>query len=254
MSDGPEMPRDIETATQVTGAHLLRSMRDAVAPAGKKGTWLRMLSDKQLAEVYHRLRLGQPAYKIAQIAQREWGVKRRANVKSLARAVRKFKEDTLGLLQVEKTAPSEGRKEMGRKMEAKALKIVEKVDGLGRLGWLIERQTERIELLLEREKNALPFQMTNKEIGTLTDMIEKYVQLQIKLGVIDAKPSEINLNIKHKFDALMSGTVQGGTAVLETADKWLQKCEENALTLRLTDGRYELVKEEADDACETKAD
>jgi len=249
---------NLADATEVTGALIMKKLREAVAPTGKKGTWLRLLNDKQLAEVYHRLRLGQPAYRVSMIAQKEWGVKRKADVKSLARAVRKFKQDTLGLLHMEKTSVAEDRKELGKALTTRAAKLIQKVDGLGRLGWLIERQTERIAILLEREKTALPFKFTGDEIETLTSMIEKYMNLQIKLGVIDAKPPEVNLNVKHRFDGLMSGTIQGGTAVLEAADKWLQKCEENALTLKIgDDGKYQLSRDSAkeeDDACEIALD
>jgi hypothetical protein len=88
-----------------------------VSPPGKQGTWLRLLNDKQLAEIYHRLRLGQPAYRLASIAQKEWGIRRKASPKSLARAIRKFKEDTLGVLGVEKTAASDKRREAGKRLE-----------------------------------------------------------------------------------------------------------------------------------------
>jgi hypothetical protein len=248
-----DIPKDLQSSAELTSAVVIQKLRAVCCPPGKKGTWLRLLNDRQLAEVYHRLKLGQPSYRIARIAQEEWGIRKKAEVKSLARAVRKFKEEALGLIHVEKTAPSEDRKELGRKLEGKALTLTKKVDGLGRLGWLIERQTERVLLLMDREKNALPFKFTGDEIETLSDMIEKYVKLQVTLGIVDTPPPEINLNVKHRFDGLLQHTVQGGTAVIEAADRWLQKCEESALTLRRSeDGRYELVKGEFSDACEPK--
>jgi hypothetical protein len=250
-----EFPPDLKGKVELTGQSLIDKMREAVAPPGKKGTWLRKLNNHQLAEVYHRLKLGQPAYKIAQIAQVEWGYHKKSAIKSLARAVRKFKEDMLGDLTLEKTSPFPSRAEEGKKLSKRAQNIVKMLDSMGRYRWAIECQTERVAILREREKNAIPFKATEDAIRTLSDMLDRYTHLEIKLGTLDSKPSEINLNIKGRFDGLLQHTVQPGTAVVEATDKWLSLCEKNALTLKLgEDGAYRLeAPEEEFDACSPKS-
>jgi hypothetical protein len=168
----------------------------------------------------------------------------KSNVKSLTRAVTNFKAKMLGELQLEITnEKSPKRQADGKTLMRKAKARAEKVDGMGRLGWLIERQTERIQLLLEREKAESHMKFTDKSMEVLLDMLDRYLTLQVKLGVLDAKPPELNLNVKHRFDGLMQHTVQGGSAVVEAADKLLELCEKEALTMQLNeDGEYKLVK------------
>jgi hypothetical protein len=233
---------NLEDSIELTSRQLINAMRKVVAPPGKRGTWLRRLSDNQLAEVYHRLKRGQPAYRIAKIAQEDWGVNRKADIKSMSRAIRAFKYSMLGDIELEKTSNSEDRKEEGRKLERRGHAIVEKLDGLGRLRWLIEVQTERVISIIDREKKALPFKFTDRSIEVLKDMINNYLEIQIKLGIIDAKPPELHLTMKHRFDGLIQHTVQPGSALVDWTDKFLESAEKEALTLRLgSDGQYDLL-------------
>lgn len=249
------VPKDLKGKVQVTGLSIMQRLREAAAPPGKRPSWLSQLNDKQLAEVFHRLKLGQPAYRIAKICKDEWGYMSKSSPKSLFRAIRAFKEAVLGLLELEKASSSKDRQEAAKKLSKRAGRIVEQLDGLGRLRWLIDNQTDRVVTLIEKEKGALPFQFTDKSIELLGNLIDKYMSIQVKLGIVDVKPSELNLTVKGRFDGLMTHTVEGGQAVITAADKWLEACEQASLTLVLDDkGKYKLERGESDNECPTKGD
>lgn len=244
-------PRAVGDAVELTGESLLKKMREIVKPPGKKGVWLQEANDRQLAEVYHRLRLKQPAYRIAKLCKEEWHLgDKNSSPKSMSRVIRMFRDKMFSDVQLELMAAKNDnvRKEQARELSKKAKKIDRSFDALGRLGWVIQRQTERLEILLEREKNALPFKFTDRTIEVLTKQLETYIKLQMELGVLDSKPSEVNLNVKHRFDGLMSNTVSGGSGVVDAANRFLELAEKKALTLKLDkDGRYALDKPEEDD-------
>lgn len=245
---------------ELTGRSMMQSLREAVDPPGKRSGWMASLSDKQLAEVYHRLRLNQPMYRIAKVCMDEWGFETNAVIKSVIRAIRNFRDKVLPPIEQEKLNPSpspEGPSEPKKRSVSivhRAEKIEKKLDAMGRMAWLIDRQTERIELLIEREAKSLPFKMTDNSMSLLLDMLEKYVQLQIKLGVLDSKPSEYNLYIKSKFEGILQHSLAPGTAMPEVALRWIKKCEESALLLtENTDGSFG-VAGEADDEGEEVED
>jgi hypothetical protein len=83
-------------------------------------------------------------------------------------------------------------------------------------------------------------------------MVNSYLEIQIKLGIIDAKPSEVHLTLQHRFDGLLHHTVQPGTALVDWTDRFLERAEKEALTLKKgEDGEYALLppgSEEEDDA------
>lgn len=246
-------PRDLAGKVEVSSEQLLEKLRDAVQPHGKKGTWLRHLSDKRLIEIYHRLKMGQNIYQVVRIAQNEWNVMRSSHVKSLARAVRAFRDKTVGLLQVAPTIQTHGSTREERRSAADILglrgkRIVKQLDGVGRLRWLIDVQSERVALLVEREEDALPFQITGDEVKTLGKLLSDYMKMQMDLGLIETKPHEFNVNVKHKFAGLLEHSVQGaGDTMAQAAGKYIELAEKEALTFELGhDGAYHMKTGEQD--------
>lgn len=259
-------PMTLKDKTELTGRSLMCRLREAVDPPGKRSGWMAALNDKQLAEVYHRLRLNQPMYRIAKVCMDDWGFEANAMIKSVIRAIRSFRDKVLSPIEQERLNPSPPAKEPEEPEDIeeseepeepekpekrrsvsvvhRAEKIAKKLDAMGRMAWLIEMQTDRIESLMRREAKSLPFKMTDASMSLLSDMLEKYVQLQIKLGVLDSKPSEYNFYIKNKFESIMQHSVTPGTAMPELCVRWLKKCEENALTLtENADGSFGIAEE-----------
>lgn len=245
----------LEDSSQLTGASVIKRLREAVKPPGKKALWLNSLTDKQLAEVYHRLKMGQAAHYIVRIVQNDWGHFRKSDTGSLSRAVRRFRKEVLGDLQQDGRPTEEGKK-LSDRLENRGKKVADKLDGMGRLGWLIEVQTDRVVALYEKEKASLPFKFTGKEVKTLAEMLETYIRLQIDLGLLDSKPSEYNLTIKHRFDGLLQNSLrEDGVAMLDATNRFLELAEQKALTFKLSeDGSYELDKIVGDQDADTPAE
>jgi len=232
-------PQDVAGKVEVTAQQTINKLREAVQPKGKKGLWLRHLSDRRLSEVYHRLRMGQSSHHIAKMAKMEWGVMKDSDIKSLSRGVRQFRDKVVGDLKAEGYKTPE-RKEVAESVRRRGKYLTEKLDGLSRLRWLIDTQTERVALLVEKEKTSLPFRFTGKEVKYLGELLEMYVRFQIDLGLLDAKPAEFNLTVKHRFDGLLQNSLRGGgVSMIEATNKFLEMAEEKALTFKLTDdGAY----------------
>lgn len=239
------MPSDLKGLVEVTSNRTIKMLREAVRPPGRKGTWLRFLSNDRLVEVWHRLRMGNPAHHIAAIAQKDWGIKKDSKIESLSRAIRAFRDKTVGEILAD-GFDTEERKEMSRQQLERGKRINIKLDGMEELAWLISVQRERLEILLEKEKATIPFKFTDTTVKTLGEQIAKFIEFQIELGLLDAKPPELNLNLRHKFAGLMQHTIQpGGAAVLSATGRFLELLDDNSLTMKLAaDGSYELQEDE----------
>lgn len=231
----------LEERISLTGFSTVNRLRELVSPKGKKGIWLKLLTDRQLAEVYHRLQMGQAVHYIVTIAQKQWKIKKDSDSKSLCRALRWFRDQVVGALRIDPRKTTESHNQR-RALKARGKHIVEKLDGLGRLRWLIQVQTERVESLREKEKASLPFKFTGKEVKILGELLDSYIKYQLELGLLDAKPSEHSITMKHRFEGLMGNALQGGGyALVDAAHKFLEMAEQKALTLQLgKDGAFSL--------------
>lgn len=248
---------ELRSLVETTGKGLLNKLRVAVSPPGKKGLWLRHLSDQRLAEVYHRLKLGQPCYRVAKIAQTEWGVMKDSNLKSLSRAVHIFRDKTIDLITIEKSTSAVSdkpeRRAAASAFEKRAKRIKKGLDGMGRLAWLVDVQTDRVCLMLERERLTQPTRQTDRSMVALKESLVDYLRLAIELGIEDSKPPELHLKIKHRFEGLLQHAIQGdGSRMLSAADRFLELAEQNSLTMQMgDDGAYhtpDAETEEEDDS------
>jgi hypothetical protein len=224
--------QSIQDNISLTSEELLAALRKAVSPPGKRGTWLQKLSNRQLAEVYHRLKMGQSSYKVVQIAQRDWKVEVDSSVKSLCRAVRAFKLKVMGDLQLINGRGTQQGREISAKLQEKADRLIEKLDAMGRMRWLIEVQTDRIELYREKETTTrLPFKATDQSIKVLGELLTQFVCMQRDLGAIPQVPMEISLTTKGKFDEVMRGLGPDGMRVADAVGRFLGWSETHAVKM-----------------------
>lgn len=237
---------DLKLGAEVVTPMLLKRLREIVKPPGKKGTWLRKLNDKRLAEVFLRLKMGQSAFRIAQIAQREWHIMTTSNTGSLCRALYVFAKKSLGEMKADavKGGNSKEIKDQNLTLGRRGKLLNEKLDGMQRLAWLIERQTERFELSLALEqKTKMPMKHTDVVVKRLGELLNNYIEFAIRLGLIDAKPPELNLNVKHMFDGLVGQLGDDGQRVISAGQRFLELAAENSVTMDLgKDGAYHLGK------------
>lgn len=210
----------IKEATEGAGLEVIQMLRSIVAPEGKKGNWMKHLSDKQLVEIYQRLRLGQkPRTIVRKVVQDQWGIQTKTTTDSLARAVKRLRELALPELQKhgQKHDP-ESDPEEAKMLTQRGKRIVEKLDALGTLRWMVEEQLDRIQMLRGTEKKTkFALQETNKIMSQVRETLHTILDTEMKLGLVDVKPSEHNLNISASFDGMMDHVVSGDGAVLLSA-------------------------------------
>ena len=244
-------PPGIKDKIQVTARQEMQRLRSFVSPPGKKGLWLRKLNDRQLAEVYHRLKIGQPAYRVVKIAQFDWGVMRKSQPASLNRAMVLFKEKVVGEIKLEGDRHNkEDKKKFLARSTKKGERSVKKLNSLGRLRWLINVQTERLVLLRSKEKSTnMPLMMTEKTVEVLGDLLEKLIKHEIALGLRDAKPSELSESVKKYFDAMLKKVDgdplaggSGGNVMISAANKMLEAVAQDAVLMTINeDGGYDIA-------------
>jgi len=221
----------LKDAHVLTAGDMIKQFREFISPPGKKGLWLRHLNDRQLAEVYHRLKSGQGLAHVIKICQTEWNINKKSDPKSLSRALTAFKKQFIGEIQalVTKNPAEEKAKDA---LAARARTVVKKLDGMDRLRWLIEVQTERIEALREKEKAVMPFKQTRQEIETLTGLLDTYMGYCVRLGLVDSKPTEFNLKVKHQFNDLLGALPDQGSRVVEAGEQLFKLLEENSIVMK----------------------
>ncbi len=230
--------QSLQGKVQGTAKGTLKKLREAAG----QGNWVSRLSDKNLSEVFHRFRMGQSARHIARVAKETWGVMPNSSIGSLSRALNRFKKKALGDLDIHQAANDDEKEEL-KKLLAMEKKRSNKLDFMDRIRWLVTVQTERVNSMLMREREA-KYPVYKKDgdsmVSTLGDLLQMGLKLEMDLGIRDQRPSEFNLLVKHRFDGVMQGTLQdGGHSVIAAADKFLALAEENSLTLEeAADGTY----------------
>lgn len=226
------MADTIEGNVSEAAKALLKKLRIAVTPKKTRGSWLKHLSDKQLAEVFYRLRRGQSAQHIAKIAMTEWGVSG-ASAKSLARPLRDFKAKILPEIQLANQA-MEKSGDVGKitDLNGRAKRVSEKLDAMGRMAWLIEEQTDRFQMLRDKETQMkMPLKQTDTVFKSLVESLDTYTKLQIELGILDSKPSEHTLTIHNTFSGVMQQLGERGTIMVNAANNLAGLIEESTVSL-----------------------
>lgn len=233
--------QSIDDMVSLSGESLITQLREVVAPPGKKGNWLKHLSDRRLLEVYHRLRIGQSSAHISKVVQIEWGIQKSSPVKSLARAITMLRKKVIGEIFQGEDRKNKERKRLASLAGKRGGKISEQLDAMALKIEIIKIQHERVKDLRVKEKSSIPFKFTGKEIALLDGMLSEFLNMEIKLGLRDSKPSEYNVIMKHQFDGLIGKFQDGGQKMIEVSQKFLEAAEDKALMLSINDdGTYAL--------------
>lgn len=237
------MKKTIKEATSLMGQNVIKRLRDAVLPVGDKINSLRELSDKHLAEVYHRLIRGQEPDRIAIVIHEKFKKLKSLKKSIICKDIKNFRKSVVGSL-VPQSDDSTKDLVVKKDLYERAKSISKKVDGMELLAWIIGEQATRFELWREKENTAkIPFKATEHTVRELSSLLDKYIRLQIDLGVLDAKPSEYNLKVKHTFDGVMKHMIKGGENVMiDAANKFAELAEKSVETLEQNkEGEWELL-------------
>lgn len=230
-------------------SNIIRFLRDAVSPKGKKSLWLRDLPDDKLAEVYSRLRLGQGSQRLARLVKDEWNLFPDKQVGSLRRGIRVFAER---VLTDEESIKNEDIKKDKRNVGLKIKNMKKKIDGIQTLMWLINCETERYSIFLEREKKfGLPLEKnaTSKVAENITKACQALIDRQIELGLLDRQPDKVELEVKGTLEHFVGSLPDGGAKMLEFGRHFAglikEHCERVDL-VKLPDGTYATKEENGD--------
>lgn len=227
--------RGVESIVEVTPPALLKKLRNTAQPAGGKGSWLRLLSDKRLVEVYHRLRAGESHLSLALVAQKEWGIMKQSDPKSLSRTLRNFSSKVLDDISIEKHNPETTKAEV-ELLSIGAKKVAEKIDGMDELSFLVASNRERIKVYLEQERKAkIPFKGTADAMKLQREIIDTFIKYGIELGMYDANPDVFRFEVKAKFGKMLDGAIRDdGSRIIAATKNLLEMIDKEAIELEET--------------------
>ena len=225
---------ELQGKVSASSDELVAALRKAVRPPGQRPSWLSVLNNRQLVEVYHRLQIGNSMLRIVKIAQQEWRIMPTSRPASLCRAVAAFRDKVVGAIQKLETSSEPAAREVGERMAKEINRVAGKVDALGKLGWVITVQEERIAMLFEREKaSKLPFKHTDQTVKIFGELCGQYLSMQVQLGVVPTIPGELNMEVKHKFDGVLGAVGSDGAKVVDALGKFLNWADQNAVKMVL---------------------
>lgn len=235
--------QNIHELVKLSPPSLIKQLREAAKPPGKKGSWIKHLSDAQRLEVYYRGKKGQPAYGIVRIAQRDWNVMPKSSAKSLSRSMSTFLRNTVGTIQYDGFDTKEN-KDVIDKTTRNAKGIEGKFDLMKQFRNHINDLTARVDMWKEKEGTMkIPMKGTEESYKILLKYLEKYFEFAAKLGALDVKPSELNLNIKGGFAHVM-GMVHDTDNMTDFLSRFLEQANKKSSKLTFDDetGEMKLLK------------
>lgn len=227
-----------KTFAEIIGPEKIRELREAAAPPTKKPLWVaRYCDDDQIAELYYRMiEKNESVSTLARVARDIWNVQPHWDIKSLVSGLRVWRKriatDLDENITVQKT-PTEKDKAIA--LRKRQRNLTSNLDALGRLGYAIELQTERMMMGHEIEMKAkTPLKFVDQIMTGLNDMVHNYVTLAMKTGAINSAPSELNINLKSKSDFVLQHYVANdGQKMIKAADKLLTALKEKCVKLEL---------------------
>lgn len=231
---------EIEKLVEATPSNMIKRVRLIACPPGSRGSWLRLLNDKQLMECFHRLRAGETVQSVVRRAQQEWSIEPQSKTGSLARSMRKFRKHSLGDIFDRDAKDKDDHKEM-IDLSKQGKLIAEQIDVLDYLGWTIKVQADRIRILHEKEKSSIPFRFTDKSMQVMGQLLESYSRIQQDLGLVNSnRPPTLNLNVSAKFKDLISNNVDDEEKITAALHEMAEQIDEHMVTLSVSDdGSYE---------------
>lgn len=242
----------IKMKAQTTSTGLMQRLRKAVAPPGKTASWLSNLPDDKLAEVYHRLMLGQTVSHVVRVIKEQWHLGKTVGDRTLYQCVTSFKKKCLPEMdqvkqQITQTTVEEPKlspriEAVRRKLENKALTVARKLDSMREMADLILEQKEHYMLIRQLETELqMPQKGVERAGEVLGNLISSYIDKEIKLGLRDAEPSKFKIEVKHRLEQVLGKLDDGGVHMIEMTQAFLDMAEPECILLEaLPDGTYKL--------------
>jgi len=211
---------------------MLRKAAQIVSNKGKGGkvNTLNELSDKQLVDIYFRLEKGEDIRDIRRLLQVEWRIAPNSHMYKVMGDLKRFKDAVLTPVQ---KALSEAEGMNKAKITVAVRRILDELDGMGSLRWMINEQMKRLTMWREREDNMkMPLIATNAVMRDLGDLLDKYIQKEIDLGLLEPTESKREIMLKEKFLNFITHNVQNsGKNLLDATTKFIKDAEEEAVII-----------------------
>jgi hypothetical protein len=217
-----------------------------VLKAGGVKSWILDADPEQLSELFELTKTGVSSSILLQKTKYDWMITpENYSEKQVLRDLLTFKirlfPDTTSLV----IAQAKEGHPLALQANAKMEDLVSTLDGMGRLGWLINEQTKRVQKSIEKE-GALLFDSTNKAMNALRIMLEKYIKFEMATGLRDKVPEKHEHNLSGTFSMLADAGALGSPALLEEmSQRFLELAANKVTTLKSVDGgAYQLVEDE----------
>ena len=222
----------VATGPETDEVALVEILRNAVYGKAGHPSWIRELSDGQRREIYFKLKRGQTPKSIAVFIQDEWKIRTNVKIEAMAHAIRKFKQRVFPELDLIH-AKSLLDKKLLKKIKASNEYYIDKLDNHKRMLWAIELQTERI---VDQRKlevaTGQPEKLGDKMVSVLGELCMNVVDMEVKTGLREVRPSETVLTIKHGFDRMIENSQDDGKTFQKIGQEFLKLCEENKVPLK----------------------
>ena len=216
----------------MTNLHTLKKIRHAVDKTKNPNSWLRDLSDDQLLTIHDMLTGGSTMWEIVNKASGEWVKNNNIDGHLMLNELAKMRVELLqdkALVEVQAARSDPEAKQIQKRLE----EFKSRCDGMGRLSWLIDQQSLRLEGLVAREKKGLPLALTNEVVKSLGNLLSKYIEFQADLGEVHRVPQQHLIGIKTQFEKL------DGSAVAKATMQMLELVEKQTVTMEVDEeGQY----------------
>jgi hypothetical protein len=227
--------------------YILKQLRNLSCVQGKQKTWISILTDDQLYDLFLRLRNGEKAKGIARLIQSEWEINPDSSPHSISQGILKFKKRIAHLLisptpceaqNIYMDPFSDGCPDSGNSLES--------LDYIARL-----HRARIMKMLKEEENTGIKYPYLNRDLQALatlekvlikTKTFELFHEDPVQRGKIERKQK----NIDKKFGVMMQQLGEKGKIqMVDALDKFLELAEKKAQTLESgPDGQLRLVKRE----------
>ena len=238
---------------KLVGEDQIRQLREACISENGKVLWIhKYLDDEQIAELYFRLlERNEDQKKLSKVVRDDWGILPHWPLqnfyKGMKKWVKRLETDYHNLSRSSTTTPK--LKYQANKKRKEAHKLFKRLDILGRLGYAIELQTDRLNMIHQMEKDrGLPSKHTDVIQSTLSKMGARYIDAAIKTGVLAGVPHEVNVNLQAKSELVHAELIAGdGQKWGRAAQDFLDKMEQHVIEMGKNTGakEYKMITDES---------
>lgn len=228
---------------------LVMQLRRFASVRGKEKTWIAVLDDQRLLEIFMRLRSGEAAESIARTVKEVWKINSSSTIHSIAAGVRKFQQRVSHLL----LSPLQERSDLSVDVPTRSSENESSIESLEQLAGILEARIRNI--LTNEGKTQIYFPIA-KEISALSSLKKTILkQKQFELTHAEKDPTLIrrqqrsNDQFQRRFDLLMGMLPDEGQRIIQCSKTLLERLEKRALDMEVNPetGRYRIIRREDED-------